>query len=138
MFKVLFLVCSNVSASSCVDAYYKYTFSLLDFLKILTQNIDTIDKVFKNTLLSDVSVYQKVNKNFRKKPNEFNQAKFIKEYKGVYFCFYTRKIDNDDVFTKLEILFKPHYYFNDNLHNANDFSVQDCINVLNEFIELYV
>lgn len=91
MFKVLFLVCSNVSASSCVDAYYKYTFSLLDFLKILTQNIDTIDKVFKNTLLSDVSVYQKVNKNFRKKPNEFNQAKFIMNIKGFIFVFIQEK-----------------------------------------------
>lgn len=110
---------------------------MLDFLKILIQNIDIVDEVFKNNLLSDVSVHQKANKHFRKKPNEFNQAKFIKEYKGVYFCFYLRTIDSDEVFTKLEILFKPHYYFNDNLHNANDFSVQNCIDVLNEFKTLF-
>jgi hypothetical protein len=30
----------------------------------------------------------------------------------------------------LDILFKPHYYFNDNLHNANDFKILDCIAVI--------
>jgi hypothetical protein len=57
-------------------------------------------------------------------PKEILQSKQTKVYKGIYFCTY----DN-----KLEILFKPHYYFNDNLHNANGFTAKDCINTLNTF-----
>lgn len=52
-------------------------------------------------------------------------TKETKQYKGILFCAY----DN-----RLEILFSPHYYFNANKHNANDFTVKNCINVLNEFI----
>ena len=32
---------------------------------------------------------------------------------------------------------KPHYYFNDNRHNANDFKAIDCITVLTKFAELF-
>jgi len=32
----------------------------------------------------------------------------------------------------VEIFFKPHYYYNSNLHNANDFTSFDCIKVLTE------
>ena len=85
----------------------------------------------------DYSVHQKINKHFTGKPNEFNQATFIKEYKGIYFCFYTRLIKDEVTFTKLEILLKPHYYFNNNLHNANNFKAIDCINVLTEIKETF-
>ena len=47
----------------------------------------------------------------------------VKIYKGIYFCFYDQK---------LEILFKPHYYFNNDLHNANDFTVADFLAILFE------
>jgi len=98
----------------------------------LSFDLELIQKVYNNSLLLEYSVHQKINKHFARKPNEFNQATFVKEYKGIYFCFYTRLIKDEVTFTKLEILFKPHYYFNNNLHNANDFKAIDCINVLNE------
>lgn len=55
-------------------------------------------------------------------------SKETKIYNGILFCFY------DD---KLEILVKPHYYFNDNLHNANDFKTTDCIKVVTEFLQTF-
>jgi len=110
---------------------------LIDFLKIFTSDLNLIHKVYNNPLLSDYSVYQKDNKHFDIVPNEFNQATETKQYKGIYFCFYERKNTKGINNTKLEILFKPHYYFNDNKHNANDFTAIDCINVLNEFQYLF-
>ena len=110
---------------------------MIDFLKIVSFDLELIQRVFNNSLLVDFSVYQKINKNFDSKPKEFNQATFIKEYKGIYFCFYTRLIKDEVTFTKLDILFKPHYYFNNNLHNANDFKAIDCINVLTEVKETF-
>lgn len=59
---------------------------------------------------------------------EVIKTKTIKQYKGIYFCFYSNRID---------ILFKPHYYFNDNLHNANDFRIIDCINTVLEFKNIF-
>jgi len=92
---------------------------MLDFLKLETYAIPQID-YFKNlTLLDWVSDNDKLN--FFDK--EVIITKKIKQYKGIYFCFYSNK---------LEILFKPHYYFNSGLHNANDFTIIDCIKVLVE------
>lgn len=51
-------------------------------------------------------------------------TKIRKQFRGIVFCFY-----ND----KLDIIFKPHYYFNSNLHNANDFSPEDCMKVVADF-----
>lgn len=56
------------------------------------------------------------------------KSKQIKQYNGLLFEF-TQK--------ELFIHFKPHYYFNDNIHNANDFGVFDCIKILKEVIELF-
>ena len=100
-------------------------------------DLELIQQIYNNSLLLDYSAYQKINKHFTGKPNEFNQATFVKEYKGIYFCFYTRLIKDEVTFTKVEILFKPHYYFNNNLHNANNFKVMDCVNVLTEIKETF-
>lgn len=55
-------------------------------------------------------------------------TKVRKQFRGIVFCFYPEKLD---------IIFKPHYYFNDNLHNANDFSPEDCIRVITEFQNVF-
>ena len=118
-------------------------FILLDFLKILVLNIDFAQKIYENSLLVDFSVHQKNNKNIKWKTNEFNQATIVKEWKGILFCFFTKKDIKDNakknelVFTKLEILLKPHYFFNNNLHNANIFTVADCINTLSEIKDTF-
>jgi hypothetical protein len=92
---------------------------MIDFLKLETYAISQIDYFKNHTLLDWVSDTDKIN-NF---DNEVITTKKVKQYKGIYFCFYGNK---------LEIRFKPHYYFNDNLHNANDFRIIDCINILVE------
>lgn len=92
---------------------------MVDFLKLETYSILQID-YFKNLILLEwVSDIDKLS-NFDK---EVIISKKVKQYKGIYFCFYSNK---------LEILCKPHYYFNDGLHNANDFTIMDCINRLVE------
>lgn len=102
---------------------------MIDYLKILSLDTELIERVYNNSLLLDYSFYQKRNKKY----NEFRQATYTKEYKEIYFCFYAK----NNVFTKLEILLKPHYYFNDNLHNANDFKAIDSINALTEIKETF-
>lgn len=92
---------------------------MMDFLKLETYTISQIDYFKNHSLLDWVSDTDRIN-NF---DNEVITTKKVKQYKGIYFCFYSNK---------LEIRFKPHYYFNDNLHNANDFRIIDCINVLVE------
>lgn len=96
---------------------------MLDWLKLVTYDILQIDYFKNHTLLEWVSDTDKINI-FDK---EVITTKKVKQYKGIYFCFYSNK---------LEILFKPHYYFNKGLHNANDFRVIDCINVLIEVRDL--
>lgn len=59
---------------------------------------------------------------------EVIQSKETKTYNGILFCFHTNK---------LEILFRPHYYFNQNKHNANDFTAMCCIKVLQDFIKTF-
>lgn len=49
-----------------------------------------------------------------------------RQYKGLVF-----ELTNYCLF----IYFKPHYYFNSNLHNANDFNFYDCIGVFKEIIK---
>jgi hypothetical protein len=54
--------------------------------------------------------------------------------------FVTHKYDLDGILFfwddfKLIIVIKPHYYFNDNKHNANDFSPTDCITTLTRIIQ---
>jgi len=101
---------------------------MIDYLKILLFNSEISGGLFNNPLLENYSFNKSFKNNLNREVNIIKQATFIKEYKEILFCFFTK----NDKFTKLEILLKPHYYFNDNLHNANDFTALNCINVLTE------
>src|SRR5690606_22198110 len=94
---------------------------MIDFVKIWVEDLDLAKRIYRNEKLFF--------HNRREQLSHFDfetiQAKETKQYKGILFCKYENK---------LEILFRPHYYFNDNLHNANDFTAVNCIEVLNEFI----
>src|SRR5690606_36813285 len=94
---------------------------MIDFLKILITNKTLINKINADPLL----IWH--NKQERLSHFDFETvlSKETKIYKGVLFCFYPNKV---------EVLFRPHYYFNDNLHNANDFGVENCITVVNRLI----
>ncbi|MGV0969458.1 MULTISPECIES: hypothetical protein [unclassified Empedobacter] len=60
--------------------------------------------------------------------DEVINTKITKHYKQILFIFYEKN---------LVVKFKPHYYKNNNLHNADAFSVNDCINVIKEFKEVF-
>jgi hypothetical protein len=93
---------------------------MIDYLKLLTFDTSLINHFNSHDLLEWVSNEDR----FNHFDNEVINTKIKKQYKGIYFCFYSNK---------LEILFKPHYYFNGNLHNANDFTAIDSINSIKEF-----
>ena len=106
---------------------------MLDHLKALSLDTECAEKLYKNPLLKIYSKKQKFSNNLNKETNVTKQATYIKVYKEILFCFFSK----DEVFTKLEILIKPHYYFNNNLHNANDFKAIDCISALIEIKEIF-
>lgn len=94
---------------------------MIDFLKILVTDISLIDDFNTNELL----LWHNKQERLSHFDFETIQSKETKIYKGILFCFYENK---------LEILFRPHYYFNNNQHNANDFTTGNCISVISEFI----
>ena len=95
----------------------------IDFLKIDIRDKVTINNIKSNSLL----IWYSKSENLSHFDFEQIQTKETKYYKGILFCFYHNR---------LEILFRPHYYFNNNIHNANDFSVKDCISVIQDFIDI--
>ncbi|MGM1056052.1 MAG: hypothetical protein ACQEWG_09220 [Bacteroidota bacterium] len=95
----------------------------IDFLKIEIRDKVTINKIKNNPLL----IWNSKSENLSHFDFEQIQTKETKYYKGILFCFYSNR---------LEILFRPHYYFNNNEHNANDFFVKDCISVIQDFIDI--
>jgi len=106
---------------------------MTDLLKLLILNdTEYITYLYNHELLKE---YQTTTKTKNELGIDFLYYNQIKEYNGVYFMFYSN--DKQEVFTKCEILMKPHYYFNDNIHNANDFTAIDSINVLTTFAELF-
>lgn len=96
---------------------------MIDFLKIKIE-----DSLIINSLLNHPLLYYHSNSEVLLSDKETIVSKLKRQYKGIVFEF-----TND----LLYISFKPHYYFNDNKHNANDFSVYECINVLNEFCVMF-
>jgi hypothetical protein len=93
---------------------------MLDFLKLQTYDLTLVDYFNNSELLSWLSDTDKISHS----DNEVITTKKVKLYKGIFFCFYSNRLD---------ILIKPHYYFNDNLHNANDFDINDCNKIIRGF-----
>jgi hypothetical protein len=107
-------------------------FIMIDHLKILSFDAELAKTLFENPLLK---MFSKNEKFSNKSDQEVKNIKstYIKAYKEILFCFFIK----DGFFTKLEILIKPHYYYNNNLHNANDFRAIDCINTLTEIKDIF-
>ena len=82
-----------------------------------------INRLKENQLLRWVEETEKLNPD-----KETINTITKKEFNGIIFKFYRDKV---------EVLFRPHYYFNNNLHNTNDFTVVQCISVLNEFKSVF-
>lgn len=93
---------------------------MMDYIKLSTTDKSIIESFRKDERLQWCSSEDKFN---RYDPEVIN-TKDKYQYEGIVFCFYPNE---------LKVSFFPHYYFNGNLHNANDFKVIDCINVISEF-----
>ncbi len=94
---------------------------MIDFIKIQVKDTETIQFLKDSSKL----IWQTSTEQLSHFDFETIFSKETKIYNGIIFCFY----DN-----YLNILMRPHYYFNDNKHNANDFKVCDSIQVIKEFI----
>ncbi|WP_037319442.1 hypothetical protein [Salegentibacter sp. Hel_I_6] len=99
---------------------------MIDYLKIYSKDKELISRLNNNPLLTWSGDREKLSHIEKEAEEGIIKAETNKTYKGIVFCF---KEDN------LLIYFKPHYYFNDNLHNANDFSVNNFLMVLSEVLE---
>ena len=102
----------------------KTEYNMIDFLKLQVNDNTLMEKFYLDERLTFHDRHEKLSHfDF-----ETIYAKETRTYNGVLFCFNDRG---------LEILFRPHYYYNGNTHNANDFSVEDCTGVLSEFINTF-
>lgn len=97
---------------------------MIDFLKFYITDNSTIQHLENHYLLEWVKSEDKLNLF----DIEVIKTKTVKHFKGIVFCFFSNRVD---------IIFKPHYYFNDGLHNANDFKVIDCIQTILELKTLF-
>lgn len=94
---------------------------MLDLLKFRITDENLIDTVWNNELL------EYVGKSERLYDDEIKE-KFIKKYKNLYFTKYQNR---------LEICGSIHYFFNDELHNADDFYIEYCINAIVQIKNLF-
>jgi hypothetical protein len=105
---------------------------MIDHLKILSFDAELAKTLFENPLLKMFSKNEKYSNKLDQEVKNIKST-YIKAYKEILFCFFTK----NGFLTKLEILIKPHYYYNNNLHNANDFRAIDCINTLTEVKDIF-
>ena len=94
---------------------------MIDFTKIKITDETLINTVWNNDLL----VYEgKSEKRFNDEIKEL----VTKSYKNLYFTKYQNR---------LEITGSIHYFFNNGVHNANDFNLSDCINTILELQDVF-
>jgi len=105
---------------------------MTDLVKLLVVNKRLVDYFFKHPLLDYLSEKEKL---ICKKEGLVLSEK-TKTYKGIHF-FFNERLKTNDIIVELNILIKPHYYFNNNKHNANDFKASDSIKVFQEFIDTF-
>ncbi len=98
---------------------------MIDYLKIYVKDQELIRKLNQDNLLTWSQDREGLSHIEREAQEGIIKATTTKTYKGIIFCF---KEDS------LIIYFKPHYHYNKDLHNANDFPVIECIGILKEFL----
>lgn len=87
---------------------------MIDFIKIKIVDEELIKQVWDNELLEFDS---KIEKRYDDVIYEIEKRKYL----NLYFTKFHNRI---------EISGSIHYFFNDNLHNANDFSIEQCIETI--------
>lgn len=97
---------------------------MIDFIKISIHNDSLVQYFYNHSLL----YWHSKNEHLSSLEYGTIHTREVKKYKGIAFCFYNQRLD---------IIMKPHYYYNNDYHNANDFTVSNCISVLSEFVEAF-
>lgn len=95
---------------------------MIDFIKIKITDEALINQVWSNEILEYDG---KSEKRFNDELKELVK----KKYKNLYFTKYQDRI---------EISGSLHYYFNNGIHNSNDFSVKECINTIMQIRDLFM
>lgn len=94
---------------------------MLDLFKVRITDVAQIDTVWNNELL------EYVGKSERLYIDEIKE-KQIRKYKNLIFIKYQ---------DRLEISGSIHYFYNDELHNADDFYIEDCISAIIQIKNLF-
>ncbi len=94
---------------------------MLDLIKFKITDVVLINTVWNNELL------EYVGKSERLYIDEIKE-KQTKRYKNLYFIKHQNR---------LEVSGSIHYFYNDGLHNADDFYIEYCINAINQIKDLF-
>ena len=94
---------------------------MLDLIKFKITDVVQINTVWNNELL------EYVGKSERLYIDEIKE-KQTKRYKNLYFIKHQNR---------LEVSGSIHYFYNDGLHNADDFYIEYCINAINQIKDLF-
>ena len=86
---------------------------MIDYLSIATMNIETINKV-----------YSLITKTFQRVPTEKGWNNTEKFYKRGITLYFTKNKQKE--YIKLIIKYSPHKQYNNNKHNANEFSMKNA------------
>lgn len=106
---------------------------MIDFVKLWVTDYKSIKKIWTNPLLYINIDLTKVNQS----TGELEEIK-IKHFEGIEFKLQPYYPKNGKVKReRLVIRFKPHYWHNNNLHNANDFTPKQARCIIQRFIELF-
>lgn len=97
---------------------------MIDFIKCAVYNPEIIDYFRSHRLLE----WQSSEDKFNRFDAEVIKTKIVRSYDGFTFIFRS---------DWLEITFKPHYRRNRGLHNADDFSMNDCIRQIMDFKNIF-
>lgn len=93
---------------------------MIDFIKLKITDDELINRVWNNPLLDYDGKSEKL---FMDEIKE----RYSKKYKNLYFIKHQNR---------LEICGSLHYFFNDGLHNANDFYISNCITIIKQLEDL--
>jgi hypothetical protein len=92
---------------------------MIDFLKLANRDRETVEYFRSHESLNWIKDSSTLNYD-----NETIKSKTLMHWNNILFEFF-----DDSMIIRL----KPHYLFNDNAHNANDFSSLNCIDLLSDF-----
>ncbi|MDO6473604.1 hypothetical protein [Maribacter sp. 1_MG-2023] len=106
---------------------------MIDYIQIWVTNTAEITTLWKHPLLYYKNKIEKVSKStgeiYKKQTREFEGITFRKE------PHYPTKPNEGNV--RIVISFNPHYWFNQNKHNANNFNALDSIETIKRFVSIF-